>query len=193
MLPHPTCRVAVLRHILQGAIGSSSRTEPWASTAVTHSSTHCWFFHPPFLPSPYSLTPSCKNVTNYLHLSSYLTFALRRSQWRQMTWEYGFHPSLFSAVSVLVPGNGSPLQNSCLENSMDRGAWQATVYSIAKSRQWLSGQAHTHTHTHTHTLIKKSPKSPFTDWHHSHSDSRKKQEDPSILTRPYQGSRIIGG
>ena len=31
-------------------------------------------------------------------------------------------------------GNGNPLQYSCLENSMDRGAWQATVLRIAKSR-----------------------------------------------------------
>ena len=30
-------------------------------------------------------------------------------------------------------GNGSPLQYSCLENPMDRGAWQATVYAITKS------------------------------------------------------------
>ena len=30
-------------------------------------------------------------------------------------------------------GHGNPLQYSCLENSMDRGAWQATVPSIAKS------------------------------------------------------------
>jgi len=30
-------------------------------------------------------------------------------------------------------GNGYPLQYSCLENSMDRGAWQATVHGIAKS------------------------------------------------------------
>ena len=28
-------------------------------------------------------------------------------------------------------GNGNPLQYSCLENSMDRGAWQATVHGIA--------------------------------------------------------------
>ena len=27
-------------------------------------------------------------------------------------------------------GNGNPLQNSCLENSMDRGAWQATVHGV---------------------------------------------------------------
>ena len=30
-------------------------------------------------------------------------------------------------------GPGNPLQYSCLENSMDRGAWRATVHSIAKS------------------------------------------------------------
>ena len=29
-------------------------------------------------------------------------------------------------------GNDNPLQYSCLENSMDRGAWWATVYGIAK-------------------------------------------------------------
>ena len=31
-------------------------------------------------------------------------------------------------------GNGNPLQYSCLENSVDRGAWWATVHGIAKSR-----------------------------------------------------------
>ena len=35
-------------------------------------------------------------------------------------------------------GNGTPLQYSCLENSMDRGAWQATVHGVTKSRMWLS-------------------------------------------------------
>ena len=29
-------------------------------------------------------------------------------------------------------GNGNPLQYSCLENPMDRGAWQATVYGVAR-------------------------------------------------------------
>ena len=35
-------------------------------------------------------------------------------------------------------GNGNPLQYSCLENSMDRGAWQATVHGVAKSQTQLS-------------------------------------------------------
>ena len=35
-------------------------------------------------------------------------------------------------------GNGNPLQYSCLENSMDRGAWWATVHGVAKSWTRLS-------------------------------------------------------
>ena len=31
-------------------------------------------------------------------------------------------------------GHGNPLQYSCLENPMDRGAWWATVHGVAKSR-----------------------------------------------------------
>ena len=29
--------------------------------------------------------------------------------------------------------NGNPLQDPCLDNPMDRGAWQATVYGVTKS------------------------------------------------------------
>ena len=35
-------------------------------------------------------------------------------------------------------GNGTPLQYSCLENPMDRGAWWAAVHGVAKSRARLS-------------------------------------------------------
>ena len=40
----------------------------------------------------------------------------------------------------LGEGNGYRLQHSCLENSVDRGAWRATVHGVAKSqtRQLLS-------------------------------------------------------
>ena len=34
----------------------------------------------------------------------------------------------------LGEGNGYPLQYSCLENPTGRGAWQATVHAVAKSR-----------------------------------------------------------
>ena len=35
-------------------------------------------------------------------------------------------------------GNGNPLQCSCLENPMLRGAWQATVHGVAKNQTQLS-------------------------------------------------------
>jgi len=35
-------------------------------------------------------------------------------------------------------GNGNPLQYSCLETSMDRGAWMARDHRDAKSWTWLS-------------------------------------------------------
>ena len=34
-------------------------------------------------------------------------------------------------------GNGNPLQYSCLENAMDKGAWQATVHRVAKNQTQL--------------------------------------------------------
>ena len=50
---------------------------------------------------------------------------------------------------------GNPLQCSCLENPMDRGAWRATVHGVGKSQTLLSDSAHmgvcAHTHTHTCT------------------------------------------
>ena len=51
-------------------------------------------------------------------------------------------------------GRSNPLQCSCLENPMDRGAWRATVHGVGKSQTLLSDSAHmgvcAHTHTHTH-------------------------------------------
>ena len=35
-------------------------------------------------------------------------------------------------------GHGNPLQDSCLENPMDRGAWWATVHRLAKRRTPLN-------------------------------------------------------
>ena len=35
-------------------------------------------------------------------------------------------------------GNGNPLQYSCLENPMDRGAWWAAVHGVEKSQTLLS-------------------------------------------------------
>ena len=44
-------------------------------------------------------------------------------------------------------GNSNLLQYSCLENSIDREAWWATVHGITESN--MTEQLSTHTHTHT--------------------------------------------
>ena len=41
-----------------------------------------------------------------------------------------------------VVGNGNLLQYSCMENSVDREAWQATVYGITKNQTQLSTHMH---------------------------------------------------
>ena len=54
-------------------------------------------------------------------------------------------------------GNGNLLQYSCLENSMDRGAWWTAVHGVIKSQMWQS----THVHAQTHTHIGKERESSF--------------------------------
>ena len=43
-------------------------------------------------------------------------------------------------------GNGNPFQYSCMENSLDRGAWWATVHGVKKSQTRVSMHACTHVH-----------------------------------------------
>ena len=59
---------------------------------------------------------------------------------------------LLAIVSyVLGEGNGNPLQDSCLENPMDRGAWWAAVHGVDRSRTRLSDFTFTF---HFHALEK---------------------------------------
>ena len=57
-----------------------------------------------------------------------------------------------SANSFFVgEGNGTPLQYSCLENPMDRGAWKSAVHGVTEGRTWLSDFTFTF---HFHALEK---------------------------------------
>ena len=53
----------------------------------------------------------------------------------------------FNINLFILIGMATPLQYSCLENFMDRGAWQVTVHGVKTSQTRLS-KWHTHTHTH---------------------------------------------
>ena len=65
------------------------------------------------------------------------------------------HHLILSRVMGKIPWSGKPLQYSYMENSPDRGAWQATVHGVPTNCTWLSAHTHTHmctyTHMHTHT------------------------------------------
>ena len=50
-------------------------------------------------------------------------------------------------------GHGNPLQCSCLENPMDRGAWQTTVHGVAKGWTQLSIHTHTHTRNNNYSIV----------------------------------------
>jgi len=52
---------------------------------------------------------------------------------------------------MLGEGNGTPLQYSCLENPMDRGAWKAAVHGVAEGRTRQSDLTFTF---HFHALEK---------------------------------------
>ena len=76
----------------------------------------------------------------------YVCMSVCRLPWR-LRWSTDGKESACDAGDVgLIPGsgsspgegNGNPLRYSCLENSMDRGAWRAIVHGVAKSQTQLT-------------------------------------------------------
>jgi len=59
-----------------------------------------------------------------------------------LTLQAAENPPKFDSQPYISAGeeNGNPLQHSCPENSKDRGAWQAIVYGVAKSRTRLNDE-----------------------------------------------------
>ena len=82
----------------------------------------------PKTPKPYT-SPPIQNPRTKIHLDSLVAQMVKNLPPMHKTW-----------VGSPGEGNGFPLQYSCLENPMDRGAWWATVYGIALSRTGLSDQ-----------------------------------------------------
>ena len=72
-----------------------------------------------------------KEEKEYTHVSGHLTIKKQRED---KTQNNDCLPVGYSDQE----DNGTPLQYSCLENPMDRGAWQAAVHGVAKSWTRLS-------------------------------------------------------
>ena len=83
------------------------------------------------------------------------------SEVKASAWNVGDPGSIPGLGRSPGEGNGNPLQYSCLENPMDRGAWWATVHGVAKSLTQLS--------THTRTwFLKRVFQGTFCSWKSSY-------------------------
>ena len=81
-----------------------------------------------------------------LHFKYYKHFCLEENSGKEICYllvmnQIGWEASIWDLQVNHREGNGNPLQDSCLENSMDRGTWQATAHGVAKGRPWLSSSA----------------------------------------------------
>ena len=97
--------------------------------------------------SPYIYT-----YTN-IHIYNYIQFP-DSSDGKQSACNVGDLDSIPGLGRSPEEGNGNPFQYSCLENSVDRGAWQAIVHRIAESdtteRLTLSLSRHPYMYVYTH-------------------------------------------
>ena len=89
--------------------------------------------------------------------------------------------------------NGNPLQYFCLENSMNRGAWRATVHRVAKSRTRLSDFTFTFTFYCLRQGSKLKKISSFDPCIRKIPWRRKWQPTPVFLPGKSQGQKSLAG
>ena len=104
-------------------------------------------------PCPSPSPKVCSNsypLSQWCHLSM-PSFVVAFTSCLQSFPASGSFPIIWLFSSTTGEGNGIPLQYSCLETPIDRGAWWATVHGVTKSRTWLSDFTFT---VHFHALEK---------------------------------------
>ena len=78
----------------------------------------------------HGVTKSLTRLSNFTFTLSLLGFP-GDSAGKESACNAGDQGSIPASGRSAGEGNGNPLQHSCLENPMDRGAWQATVCGVA--------------------------------------------------------------
>ena len=128
-------------------VRSLSWEDPLEKGMTTYSSILAWRIPQTKKPEPGGLSPGGHKES---HTTEWITFSTLL--WTNNAFK-GFPDGAVvknlpanAGDAGSIPGsgrfpgvkNGNPLHFSCLEHSMDRGAWRATVHGLAKSRIWLS-------------------------------------------------------
>ena len=66
---------------------------------------------------------------------NYITYIVQIQKLGVNKYKFGFALQINNRpIRLNGEGNGNPLQYSCLENPMDRGAWYAAVHGVTKSQ-----------------------------------------------------------
>ena len=110
--------------------------DPLEKEMATHSSILAWRI--PWTEEPGGLqsTGVTKSRTRLNDFT--FTFNFRWLRGKESACNAGDPGSIPASGRSPGEGNGNPLQYSCLENSMDRGAWWATVHGVTKSQTQLN-------------------------------------------------------
>ena len=140
----------------EGLLGGASRKEPpcqcrrhkkcefdpWVRKIFWR---RAWQPTPVFLPREFHGQRSLEGYSPWGRKELYTTEQLSTAQQHSPPRKMRIHPEIREDKEALYgwgrspgKGNGYQLQYSCLENSMDRGAWRATVPGVAKSWAQLS-------------------------------------------------------
>ena len=123
---------------------SLGREDSLEKEIATHSSFIAqripWTEEPGRLYSSWSLKES--DATQHKYLYSHIALFSGGLKGKSSACNAGDLSSIPGSGRSPGEGNGNPIQYSCLENPMDRGASQTTVHGVTKSQTQLSNDAH---------------------------------------------------
>ena len=139
----------LLSHSTSNLSGTHIAIEIYLTSYYLHcsiSSTHHHLTSEPVL-TPHRYSPHASSTPYVLSTASRAVFYLTIFKsglpcwlrwWKESACNTGDPGSIPGSGNSRGEGNNNPLQYSCLENSMHRGAWQVTVHGVAKNWTWLS-------------------------------------------------------